>query len=88
MPIKATRAMLHAALEGQLADAVYRTDPVFGFQVPREVPGVDTTLLDPRATWADPGQYDRKARELAAMFVANFERFDADDSIRRAGPSL
>jgi phosphoenolpyruvate carboxykinase (ATP) len=88
MPITATRAMLHAALEGLLADADFRTDPVFGFQVPIQVPGVDTNLLDPRATWADPHHYDRKAHELAAMFVANFERFDVDDDIRRAGPRL
>ena len=86
MPIKATRAMLHAALEGLLVDAEYRTDDVFGFRVPLAVPGVDSALLDPRATWADPVAYDRKARELAEMFVANFERFDVDDAIRLAGP--
>jgi phosphoenolpyruvate carboxykinase (ATP) len=88
MPIQATRAMLHAALEGLLADAEYRTDSVFGFHVPLEVPGVDPRLLDPRATWADPAAYDHKARDLAAMFVANFERFDVDEAIRLAGPRL
>ena len=86
MPIQATRAMLHAALEGGLYAADYRTDDVFGFQVPLEVPGVESALLDPRSTWADPAAYDRKARELAAMFVANFERFDVADAIRLAGP--
>src|SRR5205814_2083070 len=64
MPIEATRAMLHAALSGGLEGAESRTDPVFGFRVPRSVPGVDARLLDPRSTWGDADEYDRKAREL------------------------
>jgi phosphoenolpyruvate carboxykinase (ATP) len=90
MPIQATRTMLHAALSGRLADVGFRADPTFGFEVPTEVPGVDTTLLDPRATWGDPDEYDRKARELAGMFAENFaKRFaDVDESIRSAGPKL
>ena len=60
--------LLHAALSGQLDGVEYRTDDVFGFEVPARVPGVDAKLLDPRSTWRDPGAYDRKARELAAMF--------------------
>ena len=64
----------------------YRTDDVFGFEVPVEVPGVDASLLDPRSTWRDPAAYDAKARELAAMFGANFEKFAADaGEARRAG---
>ena len=55
MPIEATRAMLHAALSGELDGAEYRTDELFGFDVPVAVPGVDSSLLDPRSTWADPG---------------------------------
>ena len=51
MPIAATRALLHAALSGELDGVEYRTDAVFGFEVPVEVPGVDATLLDPRSTW-------------------------------------
>jgi phosphoenolpyruvate carboxykinase (ATP) len=62
---------------------------VFGFQVPVHVPGVDGRLLDPRSTWRDPADYDRKAQELAGMFVANFaKRFgEVGESIRIAGPS-
>jgi len=88
MPIDATRTMLHAALSGHLSDVPYRVDDVFGFEVPRAVPGVDEKLLDPRATWADPARYDQKARELATMFADNFgRRFgDVDESIRAAGP--
>ncbi len=88
MPIAATRKLLHAALEEGLDEVEYRTDPIFGFEVPVEVPGVDRRLLDPRSTWRDPEAYDRKAQELARMFRENFERFaDADDNVRRAGPT-
>jgi phosphoenolpyruvate carboxykinase (ATP) len=89
MPITATRGLLHAALSGALDGASYRTDPVFGFDVPLAVPGVDSKLLDPRSTWADPAAYDAKARELASMFRANFEqRFaaDVDPDVAAAGP--
>jgi phosphoenolpyruvate carboxykinase (ATP) len=86
MPIAATRALLSAALAGELDDTEYRTDPVFGFEVPVEIPGVDSALLDPRATWRDPEAYDRKARELARMFRDNFARLDADEWIAAAGP--
>jgi len=53
MPIKATRALLNAALDGSLNDAEFRTDANFGFQVPVAVPGVDSAILDPRETWAN-----------------------------------
>jgi phosphoenolpyruvate carboxykinase (ATP) len=90
MPIDATRAMLRAALAGELRDVDYRTDPVFGLAVPTSVPGVDAKLLDPRATWSDPERYDAKARELAAMFRENFEkRFpEVDRAIHDAGPQV
>ncbi len=61
MPIAATRALLHAALSRRLDRVGYRTDPVFGFEVPLDVPGVDPRLLDPRSTWRDPEAYDQKA---------------------------
>jgi phosphoenolpyruvate carboxykinase (ATP) len=85
MPIAATRTLLRAALDGDLEEVEYRADPVFGFRVPVEVPGVDRSLLDPRATWHDPAAYDRKARELAQMFRDNFEKFD-DPALTAAGP--
>ena len=88
MPIKATRALLRAAIAGELAGVEYRTDPVFGFEVPVSVPGVESSLLQPRLTWADPEAYDAKARELAGMFKANFAKFTADDNIVAGGPRL
>jgi phosphoenolpyruvate carboxykinase (ATP) len=88
MPIAATRALLHAALEHGLRDVEYRIDPVFGFEVPVEVPGVESRLLDPRSTWADPAAYDRRAGELARMFRENFAKFaeTAGPAVSAAGP--
>jgi phosphoenolpyruvate carboxykinase (ATP) len=87
MPIQATRALLHAALSGELAGVEFRTDPVFGFDVPVAVPGVQTSLLNPRLTWGDPTAYDTKARELAQMFRENFTRFaNVTPRVAAAGP--
>jgi phosphoenolpyruvate carboxykinase (ATP) len=89
MPIKATRALLVAALSGGLDDVEYRTDHVLGFDVAVARPGVDPALLDPRSTWADPGAYDVRAQELASMFRENFEsKFaaDVDPAVTAAGP--
>ena len=87
MPIQATRALLEAALSGELAGVEFRNDPFFGFDVPVAAPGVQTSLLNPRLTWADPTAYDAKAGALAQMFRKNFERFeDAAPGVAAAGP--
>jgi len=88
MPIKATRALLNAALDGSLNDADFRKDPNFGFEVPVSVPGVDSQILDPRTTWADKDEYDRTAQKLVQLFVDNFEPFAAhvDQGVRDAAP--
>lgn len=82
MPIKATRALLAAALDGSLAGATFRRDANFGFEVPVAVPGVAPALLDPRQTWANGADYDMQARKLVGMFAANFGQYlpfiDAD----------
>ncbi len=75
MPIKATRALLTAALDGSLAEAKFHKDENFGFDVPVEVPDVDTALLDPRSTWNDPAAYDAQAAKLVQMFADNFEQY-------------
>lgn len=89
MPIKATRALLAAALDGSLANVEFRLDPNFGFQVPVAVPGVDTTILNPRETWADKDAYDAQARKLVKMFIANFEKFidHVDPDVVDAAPA-
>ena len=88
MPIKATRALLNAALDGSLNNAEFRIDPNFGFEVPVAVQGVDAALLDPRGAWADPEAYDRTAGELVRKFIDNFAQFadHVDESVRNAAP--
>jgi phosphoenolpyruvate carboxykinase (ATP) len=90
MPIKATRALLNAALDGSLKAAEFRTDPNFGFQVPVAVPGVDPGILDPRETWADKAAYDETAARLVDQFVANFAQFadQVDEGVRQAAPRV
>ncbi len=75
MPIRATRALLTAALDGSLNDAEFRKDPNFGFEVPVSVPGVAEVLLDPRRTWDDQNAYDEQAAKLVKMFSDNFAQY-------------
>ncbi len=75
MPIKATRALLAAALDGSLGGAEFRRDANFGFDVPVAVPGVDAALLNPRDTWADKTAYDAQAAKLVGMFADNFGQY-------------
>ena len=84
MPIKATRALLAAALDGSLANATFRKDANFGFDVPVSVPGVDDMLLDPRRTWASTAEYDAQAAKLVGMFSANFAQYlpHIDEDVR------
>lgn len=90
MPIRETRALLAAALDGSLNSVTFRRDPNFGFEVPVSVPGVDDKLLDPRGTWQDKDAYDRQAERLVAMFTENFTRFaeQVDDGVRGAAPGV
>ena len=89
MPIRQTRALLAAALDGSLARSTMRLDPNFGFQVPVSVAGVDSSILDPRGTWADKAAYDAQAKKLVGMFVKNFEKFTdhVGEDVRAAAPS-
>jgi phosphoenolpyruvate carboxykinase (ATP) len=89
MPIKATRALLNAALDGSLNDAEFRKDANFGFEVPVEVAGVDSKLLDPRGAWTDQNAYDETAQDLVRKFIDNFEQFadHVDESVRQAAPA-
>jgi phosphoenolpyruvate carboxykinase (ATP) len=93
MPIKATRGLLNAVLDGKIDDVEFRKDPNFGFDVPVHVPalaeaGIDQTLLDPRATWADKDEYDRTAQRLVQLFIDNFAQFEqhVDEGVRQAAP--
>jgi len=88
MPIKVTRALLTAALDGSLRNVEFRTDPYFGFAVPTALPGVPSDILDPVKTWADKAAFDVTARKLVGMFQKNFSKFEAmvDAEVRAAQP--
>jgi len=90
MPIKATRALLDAALSGTLKSQPMRTDPLFGFQVPTSLAGVDPAILTPRETWSDKAAYDAQARALVDMFNKNFAKFEVhvDADVKAAAPVL
>ncbi|WP_334176910.1 phosphoenolpyruvate carboxykinase (ATP), partial [Pseudoxanthobacter sp.] len=77
MPIRVTRTLLTAALDGSLKNASFRTDPYFGFLVPTAVEGIEGTVLDPISTWADKKAFDETATKLAGMFRDNFSKFEA-----------
>ncbi|GAX88958.1 phosphoenolpyruvate carboxykinase (ATP) [Effusibacillus lacus] len=89
MNLSYTRAMVTAAINGSIKHATFTADPVFGVLIPDRVHGVPSEVLNPRNTWADKAAYDEKARELAARFIKNFEKFpDVADEIRQAGPKM
>ena len=88
MPIKVTRGLLTAALDGSLAKVQMRTDPHFGFAVPVSVPGIESRILNPRETWEDQAAYDAQARKLVGMFIDNFKKFEThvDADVKAAAP--
>jgi phosphoenolpyruvate carboxykinase (ATP) len=90
MKLAHTRAMIHAALQGQLDDVETHIDPVFGLEVPVHVPDVPDDILMARDTWADPVAYDAQARKLAQMFNEHFAAFEehASEAVCNAGPRL
>src|SRR4051794_29037298 len=90
MPIKVTRALLTAALDGSLRTVEFRTDKYFGFAVPTALPGVPSDILDPINTWKDKAEFDKTARALVGMFQKNFAKFEAqvDADVRAAAPEV
>jgi phosphoenolpyruvate carboxykinase (ATP) len=86
MSITHTRALLRAALAGELDDIEYRRDKFFGLEIPAHVDGVPDNVLDPRAAWSDRAAYDNAAAELVQRFEANFASFSdlVDDDIKAA----
>jgi phosphoenolpyruvate carboxykinase (ATP) len=90
MKLSHTRAMLRAALSGDLDRGKFMKDPVFGFDVPVSVPGVPADVLTPRSTWGDPAAYDAQAKKLATMFRENFQQFrtEVPESVAGAGPVI
>lgn len=85
-----TRAMVDAMLSGELEDAEFEIDPIFGLAVPKHIQGVPDKLLRPRQTWTSPAAYDEQAMKLAQMFLANFKQFESGvtSEVLAAGPLL
>jgi phosphoenolpyruvate carboxykinase (ATP) len=90
MKLSYTRAMITAAMNGELTNAEYVAHPVFGVLMPTTVPNVPSEILIPRNTWADKEAYDKKSNELAQLFVKNFDKYaaQANDEIRSAAPTV
>jgi phosphoenolpyruvate carboxykinase (ATP) len=90
MKISYTRAMINAALNGELRDIPTTRDPNFGIAVPTSCPNVPAEVLNPRNTWADKAAYDTQARALASMFIDNFKAFagEVSSEVNLAGPVL
>ena len=88
MSIHHTRAIVNAALDGDLAGVPTRAHPIFGVAMPTQCPGVPDEVLDPRNTWSDKDAYDRQARMLAEKFAANFEKYadEVSEEVKAAGP--
>ncbi|RFB79722.1 phosphoenolpyruvate carboxykinase [Methylovirgula sp. 4M-Z18] len=90
MPIRVTRRLLAAALDGSLNRANFRTDPYFGLAVPTSVPGVEPHILQPSKTWASKAEFAETAKKLVAMFRENFVKFEphVDAEVKAAAPAL
>jgi phosphoenolpyruvate carboxykinase (ATP) len=86
--LRYTRAMITAALLGQLDNVTYKEHEIFGLQMPTSCPEVPNEMLDPKSTWSDKSAYDVKAQNLAEKFIANFKKFEQDssDEIKASGP--
>jgi phosphoenolpyruvate carboxykinase (ATP) len=88
MKLKYTRAMITAALNGELDNVEYKNHDVFGLAIPQTCPNVPDEILNPRNTWEDKSAYDAKAHELSEAFRKNFAKFEefANDEIMAGGP--
>ncbi len=86
--IPTTRTIIHAIQNNDLRNSETITLPHLNLTVPKNIPGVDSQLLQPRLTWANPEAYDEEAKHLIQLFVDNFKQFDVDEKITQAGPTL
>ena len=89
--IKDTRGIIDAILNGDIAKAETKSIPYFNFEVPTELPGVDTNILDPRNTYADASEWEVKAKDLAGRFIKNFAKYEGNEAgkaLVAAGPQL
>jgi phosphoenolpyruvate carboxykinase (ATP) len=90
MNLDYTRAMITAALRGELDHVETENHPVFGMSIPKQCPGVPTEILNPKNTWDDKDGYDKKAKYLASLFIKNFKKYAAglNDEVKSAAPKV
>jgi phosphoenolpyruvate carboxykinase (ATP) len=81
MSIKTTRTCIDAILDGSIDNAEFVVDPIFGYEVPKSLPGVEGGVLDPKSTWAKPEEYDKMADKLVDMYVKNFKIYEGKGSV-------
>ena len=89
--IKDTRGIIDAILNGDVLKAPTKKIPIFGFEVPTELPGVDTGILDPRDNYASSSEWEAKAQDLAGRFIKNFKKYEGNEAgkaLVAAGPQL
>ena len=89
--IKDTRGIIDAILDGSINKAPTKKIPVFDFEVPTELPGVDPKILDPRDTYVNKEDWDNKAQDLASRFVKNFVKYESNEAgkaLVKAGPKV
>ena len=88
--IRYTRRILNAALDGELDQVEYITDPIFGFQVPKTCPDIPDHVLDPASSWSSQDDYIKRYRSLASRFIDNFRKFEdqATEEVKRVGPRI
>ena len=89
--IKDTRGIIDAILSGDIRKAPTKKIPYFNLEVPTELPGVDTNILDPRDTYAEASQWEEKAKDLAGRFIKNFAKYEGNEAgkaLVAAGPQL
>ena len=90
MSIDTTRNCVNAIIDGTIKDATWTTDPVFGWDLPESIPGVDSSVLIPRNTWPDPKEYDEAEKKLANMYVENFKKYIKEGEVdySKFGPKV
>jgi phosphoenolpyruvate carboxykinase (ATP) len=86
--IPTTRAVITAIVDGKLKNVEYETLPGFNMEIPKEVPGVEPQLLNPRKAWNNQDAHDLNANKLISLFIDNFKRFNVSDAVKNAGPQL
>ena len=89
MSLATTRAIITAILQGSINNSEFEKDPVFGFEFPRQLDNVNSSVLNPKNTWQNPDEYDQARIKLAQMFIENFGQYESNaPHLKQAGPNV